>query len=391
MRKPLFSLQYEPGIPENYVEHGSARSAKLTPEAIDVPDAKEIYRATVGLPLKERLLWYEQNRQHLSDDSLLVGLAIGNDVRFKALLRNKEKKSVMVFMRPLNTIYHLNAVLTLANDSMKDGGYLFCHSRTASLKRQVIMKNNPWGISHLMYAFHFLWHRVCPKLWLTKGLYFNITEGKNRTFHRVEILGRIHRAGFEVVEEAFCQGEFFVVAKKVKAPIYEESTSGSPIIRLRRVGKNGKLIDVYKFRTMYSYSEYIQSYIYNYQSLATGGKFADDYRISGYGRFMRKIWLDELPMIWNMLKGDLKLVGVRPLSQHYYSLYSPEMQALRVKVKPGLLPPFYYEKELPETLEEIQESERRYTEAYLKHPIITDIRYFFGIVWNILYKRRKSK
>lgn len=67
------------------------------------------------------------------------------------------------------------------------------------------------------------------------------------------------------------------------------------------------------------------------------------------------------------------------------------MQQLRTRTKPGLLPPFYYEDSTPETLDEIQASERRYLEAYLKHPLLTDWRYFWGIVYNIVSKRLKSK
>ena len=96
-------------------------------------------------------------------------------------------------------------------------------------------------------------------------------------------------------------------------------------------------------------------------------------------------------MIWDVVRGDLKLVGVRPLSRHYFSLYSPEMQDLRTQVKPGLLPPFYYDKQTPKTIDEVQASERRYVEACLKHPVLTDIRYFFGTIWNILFRGKRSK
>src|SRR5690625_6535201 len=79
-------------------------------------------------------------------------------------------------------------------------------------------------------------------------------------------------------------------------------------------------------------------------------------------------------MFINYFRGDLKLVGVRPLSTHYFELYPRELQDLRIQVKPGLVPPYYAD--LPSGLEEIQESEKRYLEAYLEHPWRTDIRYF---------------
>lgn len=391
MNTPLFPLQYEPGIPEDYTEQGSDKGAKLRPEDIEVLDARKTYSETKDMPFNEMMVWLEKNKSAFGEKTLLVDWAIGNEQRFEAFIKGYHDLNMVLLKRPLNTIFRVNSVLNMTNDAMEMGGYLFCHSRTSALKRELILQNYPWGINYMVWGCHYLWHRVCPKLWLTKSLYFDITKGRNRTFHRVEVLGRICRAGFEILDEGFFGGEFYVVARKTGKPIYEESVSGAPIIRLRRVGKDGKMIDVYKFRTMYSYSEYIQSYVYDYQSLDLGGKFADDYRVSRYGRFLRKFWLDELPMVVNILKGDLKLVGVRPLSKHYYSLYTPEMQQLRVKAKPGLLPPYYYEKKTPETLEEIQDSERKYTEAYLKHPFLTDVKYFFGIMFNIVFRRKNSK
>ena len=150
------------------------------------------------------------------------------------------------------------------------------------------------------------------------------------------------------------------------------------------------MITVYKFRTMYSYSEYLQEYVYQHRRLDKTGKFYHDYRVNTLGGILRKTWLDELPMVVNMLKGEMKLVGVRPLSRQFFDLYTPEMQQLRIQTKPGLLPPLYYEKKQPETLEEIQESERRYVEAYLKHPLRTDWKYFWGIVGNILIHHKHS-
>ena len=293
--------------------------------------------------------------------------------------------------QPLHQIHELNTLLNKTNEAMPDGGYLLCHTRTAALKRQLMMKRYPWGINYLVFTLHFLWHRVMPKLRLTKRFYYWVTKGKGQTFNRVEVLGRIYRAGFEVVNEEYRLGAFYVLARKVKAPIWDDKPSGGLLIKLKRVGKDGRFIGVYKFRTMYSYSEYLQPYIYEHNHLQKGGKFADDYRVTPWGKWMRKLWIDELPMFINLVKGDMKLVGVRPLSRHYFSLYTPEMQELRTKVKPGLLPPFYYDHETPKTIEDVQASERRYINAYLMHPILTDIRYFFGTMGNIIFRGKRSK
>lgn len=298
---------------------------------------------------------------------------------------------VNIVKQPLHQISNLNVLLNKTNENMAEGAYLLCHTRTAVLKRQMIMKSYPWGINHILFSLHFLWHRVMPKLSLTKRLYFAVTKGKRRTFNRVEVLGRLYRAGFEVVNEEYRLGYFYVLARKVKAPIWDDKPSGGLLIKLQRVGKDGKMIGVYKFRTMYSYSEYLQPYIYEHNHLQKGGKFAHDYRVTPWGRWMRKLWIDELPMFINLFKGEIKLVGVRPLSRQYFSLYTPEMQELRTRIKPGLLPPFYYDKQTPKTIDEVQTSERRYVEAYLQHPILTDIRYFFGTIFNIIFRGRTSK
>ena len=63
----------------------------------------------------------------------------------------------------------------------------------------------------------------------------------------------------------------------------------------------------------------------------TSGKIKDDFRMTRWAKIFRKYWLDELPMLINLIKGDVKLVGVRPLSKHYLSLYSEELIQKRFK------------------------------------------------------------
>ena len=139
---------------------------------------------------------------------------------------------------------------------------------------------------------------------------------------------------------------------------------------------------------MHPYSEYLQAYVHKMNDLQEGGKFKDDFRVHTVGKYMRKFWIDELPMFINVFKGEMKIVGVRPLSRHFFSLYTEEMQEMRTKYKPGLVPPFYVD--MPSTLEEIMESERKYLEAYEKAPFRTDVRYFFMAFYNIIIKKARS-
>lgn len=392
MKKGLFRLQYELESPAAYTETGSNRGAKLDTAEVDNPNVRLFLTNTSCMGYKEVVKYLRQRQMQQEHVGSIVITPFTTRTPEALSYRLEGQQPQLLFMaRPLHTVERLDELLYAANYHLTEGSYLCCHTMTASLVQQLTMQHYPWGISHLLVAWNYLWHRVCPKLRLTHRLYFSLTKGKNRTMSRVEIIGRLYRAGFELVDERFREGEFFITARKKSYPVDDASPTGSPIIHLRRIGKDGKEIVVHKFRTMYVYSEYVQPYIYHYQSLERGGKFKDDYRVNLWGRLLRRIWLDELPMLWNMLRGDLKLVGVRPLSRHYFSLYTPEMQQLRIRTKPGMLPPFYYDQHTPETIEEVQESERRYLEAYLQHPFRTDWRYFWGIVGNILLRRKRSK
>ncbi len=99
---------------------------------------------------------------------------------------------------------------------------------------------------------------------------------------------------------------------------------GSPILfRQVRPGLGGRPFELMKFRTMLDARS------------ETGAPLPDDQRLTGFGRFLRASSLDELPQLWNVLRGDMSLVGPRPLLVQYLPLYSTH-QARRHDVRPGL-------------------------------------------------------
>ena len=99
---------------------------------------------------------------------------------------------------------------------------------------------------------------------------------------------------------------------------------GSPILFTQtRPGKSAKLFKVYKFRTMIN------------QKDANGQLLPDAVRLTTFGQFLRSSSLDELPQLFNVLKGDISLVGPRPLLVEYLPLYSSD-QVRRHEVRPGI-------------------------------------------------------
>lgn len=99
---------------------------------------------------------------------------------------------------------------------------------------------------------------------------------------------------------------------------------GSPVIyRQRRPGRRGEIFVIYKFRSMRDAVD------------GAGNPLPDADRLSGFGKLLRSTSLDELPELWNVLKGDMSLVGPRPLLVEYLPLYTQE-QRRRHEVLPGL-------------------------------------------------------
>jgi lipopolysaccharide/colanic/teichoic acid biosynthesis glycosyltransferase len=104
-----------------------------------------------------------------------------------------------------------------------------------------------------------------------------------------------------------------VIARKLGRPV---------LFRQRRPGLHGRSFDLVKFRTMLPIDE-------------ASGRVDDASRMTDLGRILRSTSLDELPTLWNVIRGDMSLVGPRPLLERYLPLYTPE-QARRHEVRPGL-------------------------------------------------------
>lgn len=313
---------------------------------------------------------------------------INTDVENLQLMPNYQYSSI-IQLEKLNDMRGINSKLSVINEKLPDNGIFVCCFESKSTRKKRILKKYPKGINYIVYTIDFLYKRVMPKIILTRDLYYFITGGKNRIFSKTEVLGRLYCFGFKVIREKKVGKLTYVFAQRVKHPETNRKRIYGPLIRLRRFGKDGESFKVYKMRTMHPYSEYLQGYIYERNSLKDGGKFNRDIRVTTIGAIMRKYWLDELPMIMNLLKGDMKLVGVRPLSAHYFSLYRKELQRKRIHYKPGLLPPFYAD--MPRTLDEIQESELKYIHECEKNgTFATDVKYLFLILKNILVNKARS-
>ena len=300
-----------------------------------------------------------------------------------------ENFSSIINLRKANEIRNLTSLFCAVNNRLDVGGDFVTCVETTDQRKNRLFSKYPKGINKLYYTLDYIGKRIIPKLPILKNIYFFLTAGRNRVLTSVEIMGRLAYCGFKIKDTERIDNRLYISCEKVENKINLPELNYGVLFKMNRTGLNGKIIQVYKVRSMHAYSEYLQDHIYETNNLADGGKIKDDYRVNYIGKISRKLWLDELPMIYNLIKGDIKLFGVRPLSKQYLGLYNLNIIKRRRKFKPGLIPPFYAD--MPNTIEEIMDSEMRYFDAYEKNPFTTDIKYFFKAFKNIVIKKRRSK
>lgn len=129
----------------------------------------------------------------------------------------------------------------------------------------------------------------------------------------------VMKRGVDIVVSAV--GLIFTAPVQVVIAAAVRVNLGSPVLfRQQRPGKDARIFELMKFRTMLP---------------LTDEKFTDEARLTRFGKLLRSTSLDELPSLWNVLRGDMSLVGPRPLLVEYLEHYSPE-QARRHEVRPGI-------------------------------------------------------
>lgn len=291
-------------------------------------------------------------------------------------------------LHTMNDYRRVNRYLIEVNRKMKKGGVFISKFEPGEKRRIYFLNKYPYLPANVLYFFDFVWRRAFPKFPLLKRIYFAATKGRDRLFSMAEAMGRLYFCGFEIVSLENVDNFIYFVVRKVKNPQGDPNPSYGLLFKQKRIGFRGKPVYIYKMRTMYPYSEYIHQLVFDKLKLNKKGKIKGDFRVTTWGRFLRKFWIDEIPMWINWVKGEVKLVGVRPLSETFFNTYPDDLKELRTKCKPGLVPPYYAD--MPKTMEEVWESERNYLDQCKKHRCRTDFKYFFKAMKNILFHKAKS-
>ncbi|MFM7682645.1 MAG: sugar transferase [Bacteroidota bacterium] len=242
-------------------------------------------------------------------------------------------------------------------------------------------------VGFFVSMIEFVFFRFLPKVVFFKTIYKTLGFNSNKFLSKAEILGRFIYNGFEIISFSQEDGYHSFKIIKISTGLNNYVPTGF-IIPIERLGKNGKKIKVYKIRTMHSYSEYIHKYMILNNGFNEKGKINNDFRITKWGKLLRKFWIDEIPQLYNLLKGDLKLVGIRPVGEAYFIELPQEMKEKRLLFKPGCIPP-YVSLNMQSSIEEVIKADEIYLSEYAKNKYV-DFRYFFLAIYCIIVKRKRS-
>lgn len=337
----------------------------ITAKAVDLKNIKES-----SLSFQKKIL---SNLYEIENESIKGDYAID--------YLQDQQVDVLIINKIVNNLIDINSFFVKCHHKVAIGGFLIIgYVNLEDIENKI---NSREGFIKIFLKIKFyIFDRAFPKLPFFNKIHTAITKGEKKVISRTEVWGRLSYHGFDVKKEIMEDDTMYLIAQKDRTISENPNPSYAPLIRLNRVSVYGNIVKISKVRSMYPYSEFLQEKVYEMNSISSTGKFSEDFRITKFGEIYRKYWLDELPQLLDWFRGSIKLVGIRAMSQHFFSLYSKEYQEFFYQVKPGIISPIFDEK--TDSFKTIQKIEQSYLEQYLKNPIRTDFKYFWLTVKQIL-------
>lgn len=336
---------------------------------------------TLNLDFVDKLPYALISRGNKTLHALKTQTTLADDVAVKGI------ETSIRLDRKINDIADINSCFRTINELLALNG---------KLEGTFVDSSSPASIRTLQLPFLNLIIRfnkyIVDRLGLQNS-YLNATLSsfslkKNKNISKAEVLGRLIYCGFSINKISEKNGNVRFLAIKKSMPLPEQKVSDKLLYAMPRIGKNGKIIRVYKIRTMYPYSEFLQAYLKTENGYNQSGKINNDFRVTKWGKLLRKYWIDELPQLINVLKGEMKLVGFRPVSKTYFDDLPAEIKELRLNSKPGCIPPYVAMNKKP-SVEGVLEAEKDYFDYCSKHRF-TDIVFLSFAIYNILIKGKRS-
>jgi hypothetical protein len=333
----------------------------------------------------EKVYDYFAEHVKIDDESIVL---TATTTPFNIINIPNDNIASIVNLKKVNGIKDLNLFFKSINSKLRYSGiYIGCVETSKERFKRIETKFPPFA-RELITIFDFVLNRIIPKVFVIKNIYFNLTAGVKMYLSKAEVLGRLVSCGFEIIEYKEINNLTYFVVIKTAEPVSFPSVSYGPLLKVPRVGKNGKIIHVYKFRTMYPFSEYLHDYVLQLNGYSIFGRPANDFRLTDWGKFLHKFMLDDIPQIINVIRGEMSLVGIKPLSKKDLEFYPKDLKELRKKYKPGCIPP--YVALLKQGIFPSIEAERKYLNEKERNGITTDFKYLGLALYNLITNKIKS-
>lgn len=182
--------------------------------------------------------------------------------------------------------------------------------------------------------------RILPSLWVDMDQFITVETLQNVPFLTIQIdqfdaVGLVYKRMLDLVGGLVGMVLLIMITPFIAIAIKLDS-EGPVIFKQKRVGQRGRIFNLYKFRSMYQGSESLKEELIE-KNIMNGAifKLEDDPRITRVGRWLRKNSLDEMPQLYNVLKGEMSLVGTRPPTVDEVGMYQYQ-QLRRIAGKPGI-------------------------------------------------------
>jgi lipopolysaccharide/colanic/teichoic acid biosynthesis glycosyltransferase len=303
-------------------------------------------------------------------------------------IKNHEKKLIVV-VNQLNKVENLQLTIENLATLTKEDQHVILQFETLKGRSRRIQKLYPKTIAKSLFIIDFIFHRVFSRLFIVKNIYSYISKGKIKILSKAEALGRMVFSGYQIESVENFDGLCTVLLKKSGQKLINKKPSFGPVFKMNRIGKNGKMIGVYKIRTMHPYSEYLQDFLIKLNGYGDQGKPKNDFRVTTWGRILRKYWIDEIPQLINVMKLEMKLVGLRPVSEYYFNELDQFQKERRLEQKPGCIPP-YIAFNMGSSKDQVLKAEEMYLNMKKSKPFTTDTRVFFMAIKNIFFSKKRG-
>ena len=182
--------------------------------------------------------------------------------------------------------------------------------------------------------------RILPSLWVDMDQFITVETFQNVPFLTIQIdqfdaVGLVYKRILDQIGGLIGMVLLCLITPFIAIAIKLDS-EGPVIFKQKRVGQRGRIFNLYKFRSMYQESESLKEELME-ENIMNGAifKLEDDPRITRVGKWLRKTSLDEMPQLFNVLKGEMSLVGTRPPTMDEVEMYQYQ-QLRRIAAKPGI-------------------------------------------------------